>query len=263
MITSLVNNNNNNKFIKDKGGSKLVKDIEFKQIILVTDGESNVGLNPVEVSKEGHKKGVTISTIGITSDTDREESILEIQDIANAGGGIWENTNINDLGQAMSMVTMKSVYKTIEEAVNKELKTIVGTELEEMHPSSRKKITDLIDKLGDEVDIKCCVAIDCSASMKSKIDIAKSSVLNLLRILNGRKGSTEISVIGYPHSQLEAYRVLCDFTENIIDLEKGLQKIKLGGQTPTGTALRGAIELLLKDKSIEEFEEGILESNIV
>ncbi|AFS79366.1 hypothetical protein Curi_c23710 [Gottschalkia acidurici 9a] len=243
----------------------MTKEIQFKQIVLVTDGESNLGLNPIKVSEDGNKRGITISTIGITSDLEREESITEIKSIAEAGGGIWEHTNIKDLDTTMSMVTMKSVYKTIEEAVNKELKNIVGTELEEMHPSSRKKITDLIDKLGDEVNIECCVVIDCSGSMKDKIDIAKSSVLNLLRILNSRKGKTEISVIGYPYSKAEAYKVLCGFTENIIDLEKGLQKIQIGGQTPTGTALKGAIELLTEDieYNIDEFEEGILQSSIV
>ena len=41
------------------------KHIEFKQIILATDGESNVGSNPVVIAEQGHKSGITISTIGI------------------------------------------------------------------------------------------------------------------------------------------------------------------------------------------------------
>ena len=241
------------------------KEMQFKQIILVTDGESNEGTNPVMISKQGYEKGIITSTIGITNDIGSEESLTEIKEIASTGGGIWEYTDISNLDTTMSMVTMKSVYKTIEEIVNKELKDIVGTELEEMHPSSRKKITDLIDKLGDDVNIKCCVVMDCSGSMKSKIDIAKSSVLNLLRILNSRKGKTEISVIAYPHITSEPYKVLCDFTENIIELEKALQKIQVGGRTPTGPALQQAISIL--ENSIEhipdEIEEGILASNIV
>ena len=116
------------------------KDMQFKQIILVTDGESNEGVNPVSISKEGYNKGIITSTIGITNDVGNEKSLAEIKDIANSGGGIWEYTDISNLDTTMSMVTMKSVYKTIEEIVNKELKDIVGTELEEMHPNSRKKI---------------------------------------------------------------------------------------------------------------------------
>ncbi|KNF07818.1 hypothetical protein CLPU_12c00910 [Gottschalkia purinilytica] len=243
------------------------KNIEFKQIILVTDGESNIGGDPTIIAKEGNERGVAISTIGIISNEEKEESLAEIQDIATLGGGVWEYTNIQELTSAMSMVTMKSVYKTIEEAVNKELKEIVGTELDEIHPSSRKKITDVIDKLGDEIDIKSCVIIDCSGSMKNKINIAKSSILNLLRVLNGRKGKTEISVIGYPGHKGQDFNILCNFTENIVELEKALQKIEIGGRTPTASALKAGIQLLVmdrEDEDIEEFkEDGILSSNII
>lgn len=234
--------------------------IEFKQIILVTDGESNEGVDPVIVSKEAKNKQITINTIGITN-SESEESISEIKEIAEFSGGVYEYTNINSLDTAMSMVSMKSVYNTLEETVSKELKNIVGSELEEIHPSSRKKIIDLIDKLGDNSDIKCSVVIDCSSSMKRKIDIAKSSALNLLRVLNSRNGKTEISVIAYPFEG-ESYKVLCDFTDNIIDLEKGLQRIKIGGRTPTGSALKGAISSLEGEESLEEFE-GLLSSSVI
>lgn len=241
--------------------------IKFNQIILVTDGESNIGVDPVLVAKEAGAESITINTIGITNGQ-REESMTEIKDIADSSGGVWEHTDLNSLDTAMSMVSMKSVYNTLEETVSKELKSLVGSELEELHPQSRKKIIDLIDKLGDDADIRCCLVIDCSASMKRKIDIAKSSALNLLRVLNSRKGKTEIAVVGYPHSDKD-YSVLCDFTNNIINLEKGLQKVKIGGQTPTGMALKGAISILqgqvvLEDESIlDEFEGGILSSNVI
>ena len=241
--------------------------IEFKQIILVTDGESNEGVDPVLVAKGCGFKGIPVNPIGIT-DRDSEESMTEIKEIAEASGGVWEHTDINKLDTAMSMLSMRSVYNTLEETVSKELKQIVGNELEDMHPNSRKKIIDLIDRLGDNADIKCCVVIDCSASMKRKIDIAKSSALNLLRVLSSRSGNTEISVIGYPYKN-EDYKVLCDFTNNIIDLEKGLQAIKIGGKTPTGMALKGAIsllegEVLLEDEDIiGKFEDGILSENVI
>ena len=241
--------------------------IEFKQIILVTDGESNQGVDPVLVAKGSGFKGITVNTIGIT-DRDREESMTEIKEIAEASGGVWEHTDINKLDTAMSMVSMRSVYNTLEETVSKELKHIMGSELEDMHPDSRKKIIQLIDQLGDNADIKCCVVIDCSASMKRKIDIAKSSALNLLRVLSSRSGNTEISVIGYPYNS-EDYKVLCNSTNNIIDLEKGLQAIKIGGKTPTGMALKGAIGLLegsmiSEDEDImSEFEDGILSENVI
>lgn len=235
--------------------------IEFKQIILVTDGESNEGVDPVLVAKDSTRSNITINTIGVF-ERQTEKSIAEIKEIAEASGGVWEHTNIQNLDTAMSMVSMKSVYNTIEETVNKELKSIIGNELEDIHPSSRKKITDLIDKLGDASDIKCCVLIDCSASMKRKIDIAKSSALNLLRVLNSRAGKTEIAIIGYPHREKD-YEVLCGFTDNIIELEKGLQKIRLGGRTPTGMALKGAMEEILDGEVVNDIELGLLHSSVI
>lgn len=240
--------------------------IEFKQIILVTDGESNEGVDPVLVARGLRAKNIAVNTIGIT-ERETEESMTEIKEIAEASGGVWEHTNIQNLDATMSMVSMRSVYNTLEETVNKELKSIVGSELDEIHPSSRKKIIDLIDRLGDTADIKCCVVIDCSSSMKRKIDIAKSSALNLLRVLSSRGGNTEVAVIGYPHREQD-YKVLCDFTSNIINLEKGLQEIKIGGRTPTGMALKGALsvlegEVVEEEQILDEFEGGLLHSSVV
>ncbi|WP_352418156.1 VWA domain-containing protein [Proteiniborus sp.] len=220
------------------------KIIEFRQIMLITDGESNEGIDPISAAKEGHAKGVTISTIGITDKNNDERPLKEIKDIAEAGGGVWELTNIQNLSMALSVATVKSVYKTIEEAVNKELREIIGTGLNEMQPQSRIKVTDMIDRLGDEINIKCCVVIDSSSSMTNKMSMAKKSIINLLKILGQRKGKTEIAVISYPGKNENQYDILCDFTEDITKLEDSLNKILVGGNTPTGYAIKSAVELL-------------------
>lgn len=220
------------------------KIIEFRQIMLITDGESNEGINPISAAKEGHEKGVTTSTIGIMNKNNDERPLKEIKDIAEAGGGVWEITSIQNLSMALSMATVKSVYKTIEETVNKELREIIGTGLNDMKPESRIKVTDMIDRLGDEINIKCCVVIDSSSSMANKMSMAKKSIINLLRILGQRKGKTEIAVISYPGKNENQYDILCDFTEDITKLEDSLNKILIGGNTPTGPAIRSAVELL-------------------
>ncbi|WP_425447830.1 vWA domain-containing protein [Dethiothermospora halolimnae] len=241
------------------------RDIKFNQIILATDGRSNTGINPIEVAKKGRRKGITISTIGIIDS--KGKSLKEVENIATAGGGICEITNIQNFSKTMEMVTQKSVYKTIEQAVNKELKEILGTDIEGTHPDNRKKIIDIIDKFGEEMHIRCCILIDCSGSMASKINIAKNSILNLLRVLQKRKGKTEISVVGYPGIDEQFYRVLCNFTNNIIDLEKGLQKVKCGGITPTGPAIEYGINMLLGEEKTKlegnNLEQDLLGSNIV
>lgn len=238
------------------------KTIEFRQIMLITDGESNEGIDPITAAKEGHNKGVTISTIGIIDKSNDERPLSEIKDIAEAGGGVWELTNIQNLSMALSMVTVKSVYKTIEEAVNRELKEIIGTGISDMPPESRVKVTDMIDRLGDEINIKCCIVIDSSSSMANKMSMAKKSILNLLRVLNQRKGKTEIAVISYPGKNKEQYNILCDFTEDIALLEESLDKILIGGNTPTGPAIKSAVQLLCShlDYGLNAEEEIVFKS---
>lgn len=235
------------------------KVLEFRQIILVTDGKSNVGENPVLVAEEAYNRGITVSTIGITDDNKDEKPMAEIQKIANVGGGIWEFTDINKISQTMEMLTQKSVYKTIEETVSKELKEILGTGLEEIHPKSRKKIVDVIDRMENEINIKCCIVLDSSGSMAKKIDIARNSILNLFRVLKNRKGETKIAVVVYPGKNGELSDILVDFTDEITKLERNMLKINTGGTTPTGSALNMAMSLMLE----EHKDKGILESNIV
>lgn len=220
------------------------KIIEFRQVMLITDGESNEGIDPITAAREGYNQGVNISTIGIIDKTNDEKPLSEIKDIAEAGGGVWELTNIQNLSKALTMATVKSVYKTIEEAVSRELKEIIGTGLNDMPPESRIKVTDMIDRLGDEINIKCCIVIDSSSSMANKMSMAKKSILNLLRVLNQRKGKTEVAVISYPGKNQEQYTILCDFTEDLVLLEESLNKIIIGGNTPTGPAIKSAVQLL-------------------
>lgn len=236
------------------------KIIEFRQIMLITDGESNEGVDPMTAAKEGHDKGVTTSTIGIIDKNNDERPLKEIKDIAEAGGGVWDITNIQNLSMALSVATVKSVYKTIEEAVNKELKEIIGTGLNDIEPQSRIKVTDMIDRLGDEVNIKCCVVVDASSSMANKMNMAKKSIINLLRILGQRKGKTKIAVVSYPGKNESQYDILCDFTEDITILEGSLNKIVIGGNTPTGPAIKSAVQLLSSKFGFNVKEEIVYKS---
>lgn len=230
----------------------------LKEIILVTDGESNVGINPVLVADRGKRNGIIINTIGIVKNCKLEKPMAEIQNIAAAGGGLWEITNLESLSQTMTMMTAKSVYKTIEEAVNRELKQVFKADMLDMHPDKRNKIIKAIDKLEEEIDIKCCVVMDCSGSMAKKITVAKNSVLSLLKVMNERKGKMEIALITYPWENDKMCRLLCDFTGDVQTLEKSFDMIRTGGTTPTGLALETAINLL-NGEAIDCVEEELKE----
>ena len=48
----------------------------LKQIILISDGQSNRGLNPVEAAKLALSKDIRVNTIGIVDTRENESPIL-------------------------------------------------------------------------------------------------------------------------------------------------------------------------------------------
>lgn len=234
----------------------------FKQIILLTDGESNLGISPIEVAKSAYEKGIIVNTIGIVKNSVKEMPLVEVKKIALSGGGLCQITNLGNLSSALSMVTVESVHRTIEELVNKELKQIIDKDIKEISPKSRGRIIEMMDKLEDEIPIKCLLILDASASMKDKIKASKASALELLRFLKERKGKSEVGIIIYPGEE-ESYEILADFTSNIDELEECMEYISIGGITPTGPALEGGIELLLNGEISVREEDGVLKDYIV
>ncbi len=96
----------------------------LKQIIIISDGQSNIGPNPGNMAALALDNSIIVNTIGII-DNEEESSIFELENIAESGGGICELTNINNLSETLSRVTVKSVYSTVEEMVSQELKEIL------------------------------------------------------------------------------------------------------------------------------------------
>ncbi|HYE82269.1 MAG TPA: VWA domain-containing protein [Clostridia bacterium] len=224
----------------------LIESGEIKQIIVVTDGRSNIGISPVEAAKKAFDAGVTVSTIGIINlrNSSDEKDIEEVEEIAEAGGGLCEYTHIEDLGRTIQNLTQKTAQRTIEQIVSRQLKTIIGEEIENIEPKSRLKIVDFIEKYGESINLKCIVVIDTSGSMREKLTIAKRSVVELLLSLQGRKGNSSIAVIAYPGEEAGMCSIICGFTSETGILREKLEAIRSGGGTPTGPAILKACELL-------------------
>ena len=61
----------------------------MKQILLITDGCSNVGLSPIVAAAQAYSEGITINVVGVLDGGDvGEYGAKEIQEIAHAGGGM-------------------------------------------------------------------------------------------------------------------------------------------------------------------------------
>ena len=61
----------------------------MRQIILVTDGCSNEGMSPVVAAAHALAEGIVVNVIGVMDNGELgQKGMVEISDIAKAGGGI-------------------------------------------------------------------------------------------------------------------------------------------------------------------------------
>lgn len=229
----------------------------LKQIILISDGRSNVGSKPEGIAELALSQDIRVNTIGIINSVEDREQVLELESISEKGGGVCELTDLENLSETLSRVTMKSVYGTIEEVVNNELQDMMDVDIKEMNPKERNEITGMIDKLGDEIPLKTLILLDSSGSMNKKMKIAKKSIFELLMFLEERSGENQIGVMTFP-GRNEDCELICDFTTEIDELRNKIEIIKTGGTTPTGPGIEGAIRAFS-----EEYGEYSLEGHIV
>lgn len=223
---------------------------EIRQIIVITDGKSNVGISPIEAARQAGKLGIVVSTIGIISQNsqDDEKDIEELEGIAKAGKGLCEYTHLQDLSQTVQVMTQKTAQKTIEQIVSKQLKSIIGVDINNLEPMSRFKIVDFIENFGDSINLKCVIVLDTSGSMNSKLDTAKRSLIELLQSLHSRRGESKIAVVKYPGYREEEASLVCSFTDSAELLQNRLNTMHAGGGTPTGPAIEMACRLIMESR---------------
>lgn len=219
----------------------------LNQLIIISDGQSNVGPEPSSIAELAFNKNIRVNTIGIIDSSRSTDSIFELENIAKRGGGICELTKLDNLSETLSRVTINSIYDSIEKVVSSELKELIDADLYELSPNDRNKIITMIDKIGNEVELKCLILLDTSGSMKKKIDIARKSVLELLMFLNERKGENFIGFMTFP-GQNGHYQLLCDFTKDTEELKEKINHIDIGGTTPTGYAIEGGIKAFTQNE---------------
>jgi Ca-activated chloride channel homolog len=230
---------------------------EIRQIIIITDGKSNIGISPIEAAKQANKLGIVVSTIGIIGQNGdgEERDIEEVEGIAKAGGGLCEYTHLENLGMTVQVMTQKTAQKTIEQIVTRQLKSIIGVDINNLEPKSRFKIVEFIENFGDSINLKCTVILDTSGSMGSKLNTAKSSLIELLQSLSSRRGEGKIAVIKYPGYNDESASVVCSFTDSIELLQNRLSTMRAGGGTPTGPAIEKACQLIMENNKYQQEED--------
>jgi len=237
----------------------------MNQIILITDGESNVGINPVVAAARAHAEGIVVNVIGIVDESPmRESGALEIAEIARAGGGMSRIVTGGQLARTMQMMTRKTVVNTIQQVVNEELKQILGhSQLEELPPPERAKIVEMIDELGETASLRVALLIDCSGSMKPKLVVVKEAIRDLQLSLQARAGKSEISVHHFPGTlpDGEDGELDVEWTTELAKLNQLFYKLNMKGTTPTGPALLKCMNYIVE--SDRGGEGGLLSEYVV
>jgi len=220
----------------------------MKQILLITDGCSNVGIQPAIAAAEARENGITVNVVGIVDyGTIGQLGACEIEEIASAGGGVSRIVQSHELSQTIQMMTRKTVVQTIQQAVNKELKLILGDAatdgVQALPLEKRSEVVRVMDDMTEQSALKVALLIDASASMKPKLAAVEEAIRDLMLSLQARSGKSELCVFHFPgpYGGEEAVQDL-EWTDEITRAKKLFQRLNMRGTTPTGPALLQVID---------------------
>lgn len=174
----------------------------IRQILLITDGCSNQGEDPVRVSEQIAKQGISVNVIGVLEDDQTEDptGLTEVNEIAEAGNGVSRIVYAEDLSETVQMVTQQAITQTIQGYVSKELKDIFGKEVneDELSPETKEEVHEIVEDLGETVDLQVLILIDTSASMQHKMSAVRESLNDLVISLRARMGNYYFSIYHFP-----------------------------------------------------------------
>jgi len=240
----------------------------LKQILLITDGCSNQGEDPVAMAALAKEQGITVNVIGVMeNDVIDDQGLKEIEGIALSGGGVSQVVYTKQLSQTVQMVTRKAMTQTLQGVVNQELKQILGSSasMEELPPDKRGEIMEVVDELNETVNLEVLILVDTSASMKHKLPTVKEALLDLSLSLNARMGDNKFAVFVFPGKRKDVEKLL-DWTPKLESLTTVFSKLAPGGITPTGPAIRDAITFFEKKRSLRSLlrrdDESFFEESV-
>lgn len=219
------------------------KQATIRQILLITDGCSNVGEDPVATASKARKQKVVVNVIGIIDKGDLgRQGQSEAMSIADAGGGMCRIVQATELSATAQMMTHQTMQMTLQQVVNQQLLEVVGKTAEDLPPAERTRVMQMMDKLEEEVRLELVVAIDTSASMRDKMPMVREAVRDLTLSLQARTGDSEVAVLAFPGEHEQMTRTVQAFSRQL-DME-ALDNVWVArGGTPTGPAISAALVL--------------------
>lgn len=222
----------------------------MKQIILITDGCSNVGVSPVVAAAQALAEGIVVNVVGIIDSGDIGElGAAEIGEIAKAGGGLSRLSDTATLSQTVQMMTRRTVTHTIQQAVGKELRTLLGdSRIESLPPDKRAQVVQVMEDMTERTNLKIALLIDASASMKPKIPAVKEAIQDLMLSLQARQGISELAVFHFPGKDGEDAQMDAGWTRDLAKTKNLFYKLNMKGTTPTGPAILHVVRFMMEDR---------------
>jgi Ca-activated chloride channel family protein len=238
----------------------------MKQILLITDGCSNVGMSPIVAAAHAKSEGIAVNVVGVVDHGELGEyGASEIHEIARAGGGISRLVQAKELTQTVQMMTRKTVVQTIQLAVQRELQAVLGNDsIEALSPEKRGEVVKVMDELTETSSLQVALLIDASASMRPKLASVEESIHDLMLSLQARAGKSEISVFHFPGSKQEDCVLNLDWTSHLNGVHSIFPKLHMSGTTPTGPALMKVVEHFIESKLLRDKEmDGMIGDDVV
>jgi len=220
------------------------KEAKLRQILVVTDGCSNVGISPVAAATLAREQGIAVNVIGVIENNELgEQGKREIYEMAQAGGGLSDIVYPAQLAQTVQMLTRKAMTRTIQHVVNKELKEILGDpSMEALSPEKRMQVAGMVDELSERSSIEVVMLVDTSASMKSKLTAVQQAIYDFSISLRSRSGTSRMAVCSFPGKE-KHIDVRIPWTTQVEKAHQLTSGLTMSGVTPTGPAILEAITL--------------------
>jgi len=225
-----------------------------KQILLITDGCSNVGVSPIVAAAHAREEGITVNVVGVVDQgAIGELGAAEIAQIARAGGGMDRIVQPHQLSQTIQMMTRKTVVQTIHQVVERELRQILHTDvnhIEDLPPQQRSEVVQVMDELTETSELQVALLIDASASMKPKLQAVEEAIRDLMLSLQARQGKSEIAVFHFPGRASDETVMDLDWTQDLSGVGSLFRRMQMRGATPTGPAIYKVIEFIQYDRMV-------------
>lgn len=217
----------------------------MNQILLITDGCSNVGESPVTAAAQAWAEGIYVNVIGVVDEgAIGEHGAAEINEIARAGGGMSRIVGSRQLSQTVQMMTRQTVAGTIRQAVNQELQQLFGlSSVAALPPAKRAEVVQVMNELEETAELRVALLIDTSASMKPKLHAVEEAIHDLALSLQARVGQSSIAVFHFPGEDGHSPCSLdSGWTPSAGSLPALFSRIRMKGTTPTGPALLQVVD---------------------